>query len=113
VTPIICAKAIAAGARSPSNNPARALKYPLDKHLYASPHLVECCFSQLKQFRRGRNALRENRSELLDCGRADSVNQSTGHNISLVRTSNRPIERSHFSNSPQFGTEGAPLRLAD
>lgn len=28
------------------------LKYPLDKHLYAQRHLVECCFSKLKQFRR-------------------------------------------------------------
>ncbi|NEV03183.1 transposase, partial [Bradyrhizobium sp. UFLA 03-164] len=27
-------------------------KYPLDKHLYAQRHLVECCFSKLKQFRR-------------------------------------------------------------
>ena len=25
------------------NNPSRALKYPLDKHLYAQRHLVECC----------------------------------------------------------------------
>jgi transposase len=29
------------------NNPSRALK-----HLYAQRHLVECCFSKLKQFRR-------------------------------------------------------------
>jgi hypothetical protein len=35
-----------------TNNPSRALKYPLDKHLYAQRHLVECCFSKLKQFRR-------------------------------------------------------------
>jgi transposase len=35
-----------------SNNPSRALKYPLDKHLYAQRHVVECCFSKLKQFRR-------------------------------------------------------------
>jgi transposase len=35
-----------------ANNPSRALKYPLDKHLYAQRHLVECCFSKLKQFRR-------------------------------------------------------------
>jgi transposase len=35
-----------------SNNPSRALKYPLDKHLYAQRHLVECCFSKLKQLRR-------------------------------------------------------------
>ena len=34
------------------NNPSRAIKYPVDKHLYAQRHLVECCFSKLKQFRR-------------------------------------------------------------
>lgn len=34
------------------NNPSRARKYPLDKHLYAQRHLIECCFSKLKQFRR-------------------------------------------------------------
>ena len=34
------------------NNPSRASKYPLDKHLYAQRHLIECCFSKLKQFRR-------------------------------------------------------------
>ena len=34
------------------NNPSRATKYPLDEHLYAQRHLVECCFSRLKQFRR-------------------------------------------------------------
>ena len=34
------------------NNPSRAQKHPLDKHLYAQRHLVECCFSKLKQFRR-------------------------------------------------------------
>ena len=34
------------------NNPSRALKYPLDKHLCAQRRLVECCFSKLKQFRR-------------------------------------------------------------
>src|SRR5712672_635923 len=28
------------------NNPSRALKYPLDKHLYAQRHLLECCFSK-------------------------------------------------------------------
>ena len=32
------------------NNPSRARKYPLDKHLYAQRHLIECCFSKLKQF---------------------------------------------------------------
>lgn len=34
------------------NNPSRALKHPLDEHLYKQRHLVECCFSRLKQFRR-------------------------------------------------------------
>ena len=34
------------------NNPSRTKKHPLDAHLYAQRHLVECCFSKLKQFRR-------------------------------------------------------------
>jgi len=34
------------------NNPSRTKKHPFDKHLYAQRHLVECCFSKLKQFRR-------------------------------------------------------------
>jgi len=34
------------------NNPSRARKYPLDKPLYVQRHLIECCFSKLKQFRR-------------------------------------------------------------
>jgi transposase len=34
------------------NNPSRTLKHPLDAHLYAQRHLVECCISKLKQFRR-------------------------------------------------------------
>jgi transposase len=34
------------------NNPSRAKKHPLDAHLYAQRHLVECCFSKLKHFRR-------------------------------------------------------------
>jgi transposase len=34
------------------SNPSRARKCPLDRHLYAQRHLVECCFSKLKQFRR-------------------------------------------------------------
>ncbi|WP_430420499.1 IS5 family transposase [Phenylobacterium sp.] len=34
------------------NNPSRAIKHPLDAQLYAQRHLVECCFSRLKQFRR-------------------------------------------------------------
>ena len=36
----------------PPNNPSRSKKHPLDKHLYAQRHLIECCFSKLKQFRR-------------------------------------------------------------
>jgi transposase len=40
-----------AGAVIP-NNPSRARKHPLDKHLYAQRHLIECCISKLKQFRR-------------------------------------------------------------
>ena len=34
------------------NNPSRARKYPIDRYLYAQRHLIECCFSKLKQFRR-------------------------------------------------------------
>lgn len=34
------------------NNPSRARKYPIDKHLYVQRNLIECCFSRLKQFRR-------------------------------------------------------------
>lgn len=34
------------------NNPSRATKLPFDKELYKERHLVECCFSKLKQFRR-------------------------------------------------------------
>jgi transposase len=34
------------------NSSSRARKHPLDQHLYAQSHLVECCFSKLKQFRR-------------------------------------------------------------
>jgi len=34
------------------NNPSRSIKHKLDKHLYAQRHLIECCFSKLKQFRR-------------------------------------------------------------
>jgi len=52
MTPITCAKP------SPPtelavipNNPSRALKDQLDKHLCAQRHLVERCISKLKQFR--------------------------------------------------------------
>jgi len=34
------------------NNPSRARKYPLDKHLYARRHLVKYYFSKRKPFRR-------------------------------------------------------------
>lgn len=33
-------------------NPARAAKFPLDKDRYKERHLVECCISKLKHFRR-------------------------------------------------------------
>ena len=33
-------------------NPSRARRLPFDKHTYKARHLVECCFSKLKQFRR-------------------------------------------------------------
>lgn len=35
-----------------SRQPFRSPKHPLDKHLYAQCHLVECCFSKLKKFLR-------------------------------------------------------------
>lgn len=34
------------------NNPSRAKKYSLNKPIYAERHLIECCFSKLKRFRR-------------------------------------------------------------
>ena len=34
------------------DNPSRAAKHPLDKPLYRERHLIECCFSKLRQFRR-------------------------------------------------------------
>lgn len=34
------------------NNPSHTKKHPLDKQLYAQRHLIECCFSKLKQFQR-------------------------------------------------------------
>ena len=46
------------------NNPSRALKYPFDKHLYAQRHLVECCFSKLKQFPPRRDPHRKDRQNL-------------------------------------------------
>jgi transposase len=35
------------------NNPSRAKKHPFDRDLDKERHLIECCFSKLKQFRRG------------------------------------------------------------
>ena len=35
-----------------ANNPSRAVKHPIDTDIYKERHLVECCFSRLKQFRR-------------------------------------------------------------
>ncbi len=34
------------------NNPSRTKKHPIDRQLYKERHLIECCFSKLKQFRR-------------------------------------------------------------
>ncbi len=34
------------------NNPSRTAKHAFDRQLYRERHLVECCFSRLKQFRR-------------------------------------------------------------
>ena len=34
------------------SNPSRARRLPLDRHTYKARHLIECCFSKLKQFRR-------------------------------------------------------------
>ena len=44
-------KVMKAQAVIPSH-PSRALKLPLDKHIYKERHLVECCFNKLKHFRR-------------------------------------------------------------
>ena len=44
------------------NNPSRTRKHPLDAHLYAQRHLVECCFSKLKQF--GVATVRKDRRKL-------------------------------------------------
>ena len=53
MTPILRQAIAAKGAIAViPNSPSPALKYPLDRHLYAQRHLVECCFSKLKQFRR-------------------------------------------------------------
>jgi transposase len=44
---------VAAGAIAViPNSPSRASKLPFDRDLYKERHLVECCFSKLKQFRR-------------------------------------------------------------
>ena len=34
------------------NNPSRAAKHSFDRELTKERHLIECCFSKLKQFRR-------------------------------------------------------------
>ncbi len=34
------------------NHPSRTAKYAFDPQLYKKRHLIECCFSKLKQFRR-------------------------------------------------------------
>ena len=34
------------------DHPSRSIKHPFDAGLYKERHLIECCFSKLKQFRR-------------------------------------------------------------
>jgi len=34
------------------DNPSRTFKHPFNRTLYKERHLIECCFSKLKQFRR-------------------------------------------------------------
>ena len=34
------------------NNPSRTAKHPFNRQLYQERHLIECCFSKLKHFRR-------------------------------------------------------------
>lgn len=34
------------------NNPSRTAKHPFDQQLHKERHLIECCFSKLKQVRR-------------------------------------------------------------
>ena len=34
------------------NNPSRTARHPFDRQLYKERHLIECCFSKLKHFRR-------------------------------------------------------------
>jgi transposase len=49
------------------NNPSRALKYPLDKHLYAQRHLVKRCgvlFLKTQAISPCRNPLRKDRTQL-------------------------------------------------
>jgi transposase len=75
------------------NNPSRALKYPLDKHLYAQRHLVECCFSKLKQFRRVATASKRPPEITLPSSR--SLPSSYGcdkcpHHLECLRWRDRP-----------------------
>jgi transposase len=46
------------------NTPSRALKYPLDKHLYAQRHLVERCFLKTQAIPPCCNPLRKDRTQL-------------------------------------------------
>ena len=46
------------------NNPSRALKYPLDKHLYAQRHLVEMLLQQAQTLPPRCNPLRKDRPKL-------------------------------------------------
>jgi transposase len=50
--PLRAAVAAAGATAVIPNNPSRSMKHPFDKALYKERHLVECCISKLKQFRR-------------------------------------------------------------
>ena len=66
------------------NNPSRALKYPLDKHLYAQRHPRRVLLLKAQAVRARRNALRENRSEL--SGRGHPCRHHPMDAISVHRT---------------------------
>src|SRR5437667_10229323 len=59
----ICDAAAEKGAQAViPNTRSRSLKYLLDKHLYAQRHLIECCFSKPKHFRRATTRYEDGRN---------------------------------------------------
>ncbi len=99
------------------NNPSRALKYPLDKHLYAQRHRVHCCFSKLKQFRRvatrfektARNyrAVLTLAAIIVDCPRRQSVARSAGF-VRPLEQRVHPLRRSTASGRLSTSSLAAP-----